>query len=149
MAAKDLTIARLNELRKNLKLISDDLDDLLKQKSSSYSDFSSRRKVELSTENQLESPSLFYSYHFFDRFVEVRRCGKSDRYGVLLHGFTVSDDFYKLAFFSSNSADISTNINEIFISGFDFVTARACFVQVLRYVFSVTELVQGLFNGLC
>lgn len=137
MAFKDITVNRLRDFRKNMKVLIDDLDDFLKAPDKSVFDdyFSSSRKVEKSLDDRIKYPSLFYSFKCLDKLIEIRKFGKSSSYVVYcLSVDFLDDDIKQILQLYKCDIDISFSVTKFVC--FDFRTAVECWQFVIKLFFN-------------
>lgn len=137
MAFKDITVNRLRDFRKNLKVLIDDLDEFLKAPDKSVYDeyFSSSRKVEKSLDDRINYPSLFYSFRCLDKLIEVRKFGKNSSYVVYcLSVDFLEDDLKQILQLYKCDIDISFSVIKFVCS--DFRSAVECWQFVIKLFFN-------------
>lgn len=137
MAFKDITVNRLRDFRKNMKVLLDDLDEFLKAPDKSVYDeyFSSSRKVEKSLDERIKYPSLFYSFKCLDKLIEVRKFGKSSSYVVYcLSVDFLDEDIKQILQLYNCDIDISFSVTKFVCC--DFRTAVECWQFVIKLFFN-------------
>lgn len=145
MAIEDITGERLRELRDKCKYLEQDLTDLITSKSSqdSYSDrFASKNAVQVSSEDRLLHPSVFYCYHDFNKFVEIRVNKRSNLYYIVSRGFSNPD--FLTDFFRSFKGSADIDCSELKIGPFEVLEyAQDCFNAFLRTWFTGNYMIQN------
>lgn len=146
MSFQDLTHARLTQLANMTKDFYEDLHELIKSKTeSSYGDFSTARQIEQSRESAIKYPSNFFSYHDFDKFIEVRRQGKSNYYVVFTSGIDFNDSQLELIQ-SRYDLDVQHDFHEYtFYKNFNFDYIQVVFDFILKVYLKVLDFEQSVF----
>lgn len=137
MAFKDITVNRLRDFRKNLKTLSDDLDEFLKAPDKSVYDdyFSSSRKVEKSLDDREKYPSLFYTFKCLDKLIEIRKFGRSTSFVVFCQSVDfLADDIKQILKMYQCDIDISFSVTKFICK--DFRSAVECWIFVIKLFFN-------------
>lgn len=135
MSFKDLTDVRVRQLRKNLKVFIDDLDDLLKSRNNFVA--FSKHSVEKDNDLRLKRPSEFYFYRDFLRSIYIDY--KNDVYSVRAYGCYFTNDSIKsitCPFFSNENIcryEIELGCS-VFVGFSDLTSAYNCFISVIKAV---------------
>lgn len=131
MAFNDLTLARLQDFHSKLNALEEDLSDLIGQKQNDNFELSTQRKVDNSREDSVQYPSKYYCFRMFDKYIEVRRIGRSDKYCVLLSGFDLPNHIRRTLEANYGDFEIELNFNQIKLLDFDFETSISLFESVV------------------
>ena len=143
MAIKDLTNARLSALKNNVKVLYDDLQELLATKTEQFSDFSSARKEQLAVEEQKENPSKYYHLQIFDQFIEIRHIHNSQSYVLYINKIDFSPAFVEDMCIDFNCT-CEIDFNRYKFLTLSFENAVILFIQLCKEYLKIREYKQTL-----